>query len=484
MPNFSGKIEIMNEEKTTAFKQPYLQPVKPLKQNDFNKNDLLKGASVLAIGGLITKILGAFYRIPLTTLLKSEGLGVYQTAFPIYCLLLTFSSTGVPSAIAKLVSSGYGEKGVLRKALSIFIPIGLLGSLSMGIFAFRLSSLQGNPKAYLAYIFLSPSVFLVSVISCLRGYFQGKLNMFPTAISQVLEQAVKLLVGLLLCIFIDGSYLLKGGLACLAVTISETITLLYLFVKFKIDGNPRGNTFILSYKRLIATLFPITLSTLIIPIARVFDSFTIVNLLSDYTSNATALYGIYTGSVESVISVPVAICYGIAVSALPQISSAIKNGNQKLVNDSVFKAISLSLFLASSFGFALFLFSPLVTKILFNSLSESEKIITSSLLSLGIFTIIGISLMQTLTSCSIALGKSFAPCVFLSIGVFIKFIMQVNLLKIPKFNIFAVIYSDMACYFVAVFLNLLYIIYILIKESVSNENHVGWNRNASGRPFA
>ena len=475
---------MIKDKKTNAFQTQTSATLTRQKQSDTDGKNLIKGAGILAIGGLITKILGAFYRIPLTSLLKSEGLGVYQTAFPVYCLLLTFSSTGVPSAIAKLVSSGYGEKGVLGKSLSIFIPVGLLGSLLMGIFAFKLSSLQGNSKAYLAYIFLCPSVFLVSIISCLRGYFQGKLNMFPTAISQVLEQAVKLLAGLLLCSFIDGSYLLKGGLACLAVTISETITLIYLFIRFKIDGNPRGNTFVLSYKRLIGILLPITLSTLIIPIARVFDSFTIVNLLSVYTTNATSLYGIYTGSVESVISVPVAICYGVAVSALPQISSALKNGDNKLVNDSVFKAISLSIFLASAFGFALFLFSPLVTKILFSSLLESEKAITSSLLSLGFFTIIGLSLMQTLSSCSIALGKPFAPCVFLSVGVLVKFTMQVNLLKNPNFNIFAVIYSDMACYFVAVFLNLLYIIYILIKERVSNENHVGWNRNTSGRPFA
>lgn len=445
---------------------------------------LIKGASILAIGGLLTKILGAFYRIPLTSLLKSEGLGVYQTAFPVYCLLLTFSSTGVPSAIAKLVSSGYGQSGVLKKSLSLFIPIGLLGSLLMSVFSYKIASMQGNESATLAYILLSPSVFLVSIISCLRGYFQGKLNMLPTAISQITEQAVKLAVGLLLCFFIDGSPKLKGGLACLAVTVGEAVTLIYLFIRFKLDGKPRGNTFILSYKRLIATLIPISLSTLILPIARVFDSFTIVNFLSKYSSNATSLYGIYTGSVESVVSVPVAVCYGVAVSVLPQIAKALKNDDFIKIKSDFLKAFSLTLFLSCIAGITLFFFSPLVTKILFSSLSQSEKLITSSLLSLSFFTIVGLSLLQTLNSCLIAIGKPLAPCVFLGIGVIVKFVTQVFLLKNPYFNIFGVIYSDMACYFVAVFLNLLYIIYILYKESVGDENNFSWNRNTKRRPFA
>ena len=471
MGNISSKNAIIDDNKDE-------------KRLKVKNSSLIAGASVLLVGGLISKLLGAFYRIPLTSLLTSEGLGVYQTAFPVYCLLLTFSSTGVPSAIAKLISSGFSERCVLKKALSIFVPIGILGSLLMGFFSFKIASLQGNEKATFAYILLSPSVFLVSVISCLRGFYQGKLNMLPTALSQILEQAVKLTAGLSLCLLVSGSPILKGGLACLAVTISEAVALVFLLLRFKKEKKRHKNTLIMPYNRLIATLLPISLSTLIIPLSRVFDSFTVVNLLSVYTQNSSALYGIYTGSVESVVSVPVAICYGIAVSSLPQISSSLKQGDFSVIKEKFLQSFSLTLFLSSLAGFTLFLFAKPVTQILFGGLSESEKSITSALLSLSFFTIIGLSLFQTISSCSIALGKSFAPCIFLSLGVTIKVFLQINLLKNPQFNIFGVIYSDMACYFVAVFLNLLYIIYILIKESMSNENNFDWNRNASGRPLA
>lgn len=435
------------------------------------KDGLIKGASILAIGGLLSKLFGAFYRIPLTTLLGAEGLAIYQTVFPIYCILLTFSSTGVPTAIAKLISGGYGEKMVLTKSLSVFLPLGFLGSLLMTVFSLPLALLQGNVGATLAYVALAPSVLLVSAISCLRGYFQGRLNMIPTAISQIVEQSVKLAVGLILCYFIKGSPAQLGALACLAVTASEVVALLYVLIAYKRAEKPRISTYYLSFKRLIGILLPIIISTLLLPMARAFDSFTIVNILQDYTLHASALYGIYTGSVESVSGVPVAICYGIAVAVLPSISKHYSLKNYSLARENLFKAFSLTLFTSSSLGLGLFIFAPFITRILFYKLSSYLASVTSRLIAMSFFSVIGLSLVQTLTSCTVAIGKPYAPCLFLGFGLLIKFILQINLLKMPDLNIFAGLYSDIACYFVAVFLNLLYIRTILNKKGNSHENN-------------
>ena len=80
---------------------------------------ILKGAFIISLGALVAKILGAIYRVPLTNILKSEGLGVYQTVFPVYSILLVFSSSGVPSALAKLVSSGDDGEKVLSDRKSV-----------------------------------------------------------------------------------------------------------------------------------------------------------------------------------------------------------------------------------------------------------------------------------------------------------------------------------------------------------------------------
>ena len=439
------------------------------KQENLGKlNDgVLKGASILAIGGLLSKIFGALYRIPLTTILGAEGLAVYQTVFPIYCILLTFSSTGVPTAISKLISSGYGERVVLKKCLSIFVPLGFLSSLLMILFAMVISSMQGNVMATFAYVMLAPSVVAVSFISCFRGYFQGKMNMLPTAISQITEQIVKLTVGLLLCSFIKGSPALMGGLACLSVTVSEIVALIYLAVAYKREKFQRVSTYILSFKRLIATLLPIILSTLLLPVARTFDSFTIVNSLKQYTPHASALYGIYTGSVESVSGVPVAICYAIAVATLPKISKSIAVRDVNTVKENVKKAFSYTLFLSSVLGLALFTFAPLITSVLFKKLTPYQADVTTRLISISFFSVVGLATAQTLTSCLVAMGKPYLPCAFLSMGLIVKFIMQIYLLKLPQINIFASIYSDIACYFVAVFLNLLYIRITLYKKQLT-----------------
>ena len=114
--------------------------------------------------------------------------------FPLYSILLTFSSTGVPNGIAKLIASGENPDKVLKKSLKIFVFIGFLGSLFLGGFSYYIAKLQGNVNATWAYIAIAPSVVAVSVICVYRGYYQGFANMKPTAISQILEQIVNFFV--------------------------------------------------------------------------------------------------------------------------------------------------------------------------------------------------------------------------------------------------------------------------------------------------
>ena len=162
------------------------------------KSKLLSGALTISVGAFIAKVLGAFYRIPLTNIIGVESLGLYQMIFPLYCILLTISSTGIPNSLSKLISEGNNAKAVLTTSLKTFSVLGAIGSLIMLALGYPIAFLQGDFRAGLGYILLSPSVFIVSVLSCYRGYFQGSGNMKPTALSQVIEQLVKLTFGLFL----------------------------------------------------------------------------------------------------------------------------------------------------------------------------------------------------------------------------------------------------------------------------------------------
>ena len=165
------------------------------------KTSLLKSAIIISLGGLIVKVLGAFYRIPLNNFLKAEGLGIYQAAFPVYLILMTFTGAAATTTITKAISAGENGERVLKKSLAVIVPAGIFGWLIMSLLAKPLSTMQGTPDAAAAYIALAPSLIFVSAISCFRGYFQGKNDMRPTAISQIIEQIVKLAVGTTLCFF-------------------------------------------------------------------------------------------------------------------------------------------------------------------------------------------------------------------------------------------------------------------------------------------
>ena len=201
---------------------------------------LVSNAAVIAVGAFAAKVIGAFYRIPLTNLLGSAGLGLYQMVFPVYCILLDFAGAGLPCGLSKLVSEnnaegrGAANASLLRSSLLMMLAAGTLASLAMFALARPVSALQGNAEAYKSYMTLAPAVLLVALLSCFRGYFQGYEKMSPTALSQLTEQIVKLGAGLLFVKFLMPDAANAAAGAALAVTFSEAAALFQLVVTYRI----------------------------------------------------------------------------------------------------------------------------------------------------------------------------------------------------------------------------------------------------------
>ena len=165
-----------------------------------SKENFIKGAAILGVAGLLVKILGAIYRIPLTNLIGTEGIGYYQPAYNIYNLLLVVSLSGFPTAIAKMVSErralgnyegAYQVYKISRWGLFL---IGLISSIFVLIFARNLVTFLGYPGSYYSMIALVPALFAVPLLSAYRGYFQGSQNMTPIALSQLIEQVFRVAV--------------------------------------------------------------------------------------------------------------------------------------------------------------------------------------------------------------------------------------------------------------------------------------------------
>ena len=164
------------------------------------KESFLKGVFVLLLSQIFIKMIGLVYKLYLT---NKEGFGdngnaIYSSGFQIYALLLTFSSTGVPNAISKLVSEriaigdNKGANKIFKIAFFTFALFGAIGSVLLffgaGIISEKFIQI---PEAKLSLIALSPSIFFVSCVAVIRGYFNGIQSFSETAKSQSLEQIFK-----------------------------------------------------------------------------------------------------------------------------------------------------------------------------------------------------------------------------------------------------------------------------------------------------
>ena len=439
-----------------------------------NSRKILKGAATLGVGAFLAKLLGAVYRIPLTNLLGGLGLGLYQMVFPIYCVLLDFSGAGVPQALSKLIaSSPQAERlSTARKylcaALKLLCVLGLSATILMIIFSKKLSLMQGDADARLSYVALAPAVFLVALLSCFRGYFQGLMNMKPTAISQVIEQIVKLVLGLTFArAFLPSVPKAVAG-ATLAISFSELFALIYLYFVYRkhkrkfplLIGKRKGDFRALSIN-LVKITVPITLVGIIIPLSQVVDSFLIINLLSVYAENATSLFGLLSGVAMTVINLPVSICYGIATVAVPAVSQG-ENEFQK--NKNAIKTIFLTLLVAFPCTLFLAVFSPFVVRLLFSRLSVSEKSIAINLIRLCSPCVVLMSILQTLNAVLIGKGKLYCPIISLSCGVLVKTVLNVTLLKNPNLNVYGGGIALIACYFTVCLINLIMIFSFKVKH--------------------
>ena len=204
--------------------------------------NFLQGTALLAMATAIVKVIGAVYKIPLNAIIGEQGFGYFSTAYEIYNVLLIISTAGLPVAMSRMISqsNSLGNYNQVRRiyttARSIFLALGITGSILMTVFCRQLARFQNQPDAWAAIGFLGPCVLLICIMSTFRGFFQGQGNMLPTSVSQVIEAVIRLVVGMaaaLLFLKMTGSVPLAAGGAILGVTASCLVSSVYLFGCFQ-----------------------------------------------------------------------------------------------------------------------------------------------------------------------------------------------------------------------------------------------------------
>ncbi|MDP3448109.1 MAG: polysaccharide biosynthesis protein [Eubacteriales bacterium] len=444
-----------------------------MSKND--KSTFVKGAFILGAAGLICKVIGAFFRIPLYNML-GDGMQYYEAVYPYYSTLLVISSAGLPTAISRMVAERAavgdmaGAKRVFRKSQLLLAIIGVVTTALMYFGADFLARSTVGPLATPSFRVMSPALLIVSLMCSYRGYLQGLQQMTGTAMSQLAEQAGKLAIGLFLAARWMPRGLEYGAMGAVAgVTLSELLALIvvgafYLFRKRDIELNQTALSEPVSDNNIIRGLFaiaiPVTIGASIMPITGIADASLIKNtLLSIGFSEveASMRYVALRSNVTNIINMPAVLTIALAMSLVPAISAARTAKNKKAIHTVSAMGIKLAMFIGIPCAVGLFALSAPVIDLLYN-IDEQRLAIASALMRTSAVGVIFHSLVQTLTGILQGAGKQHIPVVNLLIGGVVKVVLMLTLMRNPEIEIQGAAISTTACYIVAGVLNAIYLI--------------------------
>jgi stage V sporulation protein B len=405
----------------------------------------LRGALVLSCAGLITKIIGALYRIPLTYLLGAEGIGLYQMAYPIYGIAFVLSSSGVPIAIAKLIAE-QNARGYYRAAQRILGVAMLLLACTGFIFAFLMyrlapviaTGILGDARALYPIRAITPAVFFVAVLAAFRGYFQGRQLMLPIAIGQILEQLVRVttMLGLAYILLPWGLEYAAAGATFGAVTGAIAgifcLGLVYVRIPKPVGSAPVEEDNGVIVGKILRLALPVTFGAFIMPVMEAVDAAIVPMRLQaiGYTvSQATALYGQLAGMAISLIVFPTVITGAFAFSLIPAISEAVTQGRHELIERRVQEALHLTVLVGLPATVGLYLLPGELCELLFRT---PEAGIPLVYLAYGCFFL---CLQQTTTGILQGMGRPAVPVRSILFGALCNAILNYYLTVIPALNI-------------------------------------------------
>ena len=443
------------------------------KKSGRKKESFYSGFLILTLSTVIVKLIGLIYKIPMLSLLGSEGMGYFNSAYEIYALFCIVSTAGLPVAMSVMISGRGQERAerIFRVARRIFFMLGIVGTAIMIAFARPFSEFLKNGNAALCILFIAPTVFFICLCGAYRGYFQGHGKMLPTAISQIIEAAGKLILGLL---FAYIAQLLGYGTVevaaagVLGVVCGTALSALYLALSKKRQKTIEyeKNDFRLISKELICAAVPITLSSAVLSVSKLIDMSMIIRRLQSigYSSaEAFSTYGSYTTLALPLFSLAPALVSAVALPLVPALSHAIAKGKDDEQANTVTDALKLTSIIAMPLGVGMSLFSKQLLSLVFKGEAQAIEVSAPLLSMLGVsvtmscFITVGNAVLQ-------AYGKCNIPIVSMVAGAIVKIALAFLLIGDPEINILGAPISTFACDLTINVINFYFIFRLVPRE--------------------
>jgi stage V sporulation protein B len=361
------------------------------------RNSFIVQGSILALAGILTKVIGFVYRIPMANLLGNEGNGIYSVAYGIYNIALTLSTMGLPLAVSKTVSARLAKNEyrnstrVLRNAFILALILGAGAACALFFGAGALETFYARPGLARPLRVLAPVAFIFALLGVFRGYSQGNGTMVPTALSQVVDQCFNAVVSVAAAYMLMTSFAadpevasygaMGGTIGTLAGGLASLIYLLINFARRfpfvrrrdRLDDSGRVESNGYLTKVLILTILPVILSQTIYQIGYTIDDFIFGNFMKSagVESAVTAsLQGVFNTQYNQLVNLPVAISTAMAISLMPSIVASHVRGERSEVRRQITATlkINMAFVLPCVVGLAV-LADPIMT-VLFPALGE------------------------------------------------------------------------------------------------------------------
>lgn len=488
------------------------------------KQNVLGGAMILVVATALVKIIGAIYKIPLTGIIGTLGRGYFASAYNIYTPIYAISMAGLPVAVSTIVSRNVAlhryrnVRQVLRVTGPLFIALGVVGTAVLFLLAKPYATSAHNALAWYSVFAIAPSVLFCCIMSIFRGYYEGMSNMFPTAISEVIEALGKLVFGLAFALWMlryataqieatgavfgvpageDGAivYALAAAAAIFGVTVGTAIGALYTLLRhlLKKDGisremlvnSPPAESNGAIVKDIVRIAVPTALSSLVLNVTNLIDAWMIQNRLGSVVAThfetiyglygrsidaarilqdevATFLYGAYDTTLDFRNLVPT-IMMTLGVSAIPIISAARAQNDKLKIHNTVNTVFRTTMLVALPAGAGFIALAEPILRLLYNG-TENEPGVAVAAPVLALYGVVmGImTLSAPLTNIMQAIGRADVPAKALLSGCVIKIGLNWLLIGIPGLNIKGAVFGTSVFYLWCIFYD-----YRVLKKETS-----------------
>lgn len=438
----------------------------------------LKGTLILTVASFVVKVIGSLNWIFVSRILGGEGIGLYQMAFPIYFFAMSISQAGVPVAISIITAERvalkdvFGARRVFRISMTLMVFTGLLFSLLTYFGAGWLIEWQfiRDPRAYMAVVALSPTIFFVTLLASSRGYLQGWQRMTPTAVSQIVEQIFRVLTmvlfaSLLLPMGLD--YAAAGAsLGAFVGAIGGLLVLVYYHWKLDKDiereygpnlAPPPGEApapLGAIVRRIFSLSLPVSAASIMLPIVSNLDLLIVPQRLevAGYTvPQATELFGYLTGMAVPLVNLATILTASLAVSIVPAISEARALKDTQRVYNQTAAAVRISNFVCFPAFVVVFVLATPISTLIYNAPGAGPAVLVSS------FSIVLLGLHQVSTAVLQGLGHPKIPMINMILAAAVKVALNWILTAIPWLGIMGAAWATAADMGVAAVINLYFI---------------------------